>query len=301
MTMPNFLVIGVGKSGTTSVHTYLAEHPQIAMSAVKEPNFFQFGELEQPPPLNGNPYPYAIQTLTAYQALFAGLPPAALRGEASPSSFEARACDRISRYLPAAKFICLLRQPVDRAYSAFAMHIRCGKEPEMDFRRAYQDSTRRWEQRFEGFLSPYACHNAAWYVERLQDWLARFPRQQLHIRLYDDLKADPVGLMRKVYAFLGVDDSFSPDVSRIHNQGTGIRNASLNQFIRQNNPLKQWLRPWLPQSLRQKITRRLTSLNQTPLPPLDPALRNELTRPQNADILRLQDLIDRDLTHWLVE
>lgn len=301
MTMPNFLVIGVAKGGTTSLYTYLNQHPQIAMSAVKEPDFFEFGEVDQPPPLNFAPYPYAVQTLPAYQALFADLPATALRGEASPSNFEARACERISRYLPDAKFICLLRQPVDRAYSAFAMHIRRGKEPETDFRRAYQNSACRWEQHYEGFLPPYACRNAAWYVERLQDWLARFPRRQLHISLYDDLKADPAGFVRKVYAFLEVDESFSPDVSRIHNQGTGIRSQSLNRFIRQNNRLKQWLRPWMPRPLRQKLTHWMTNLNQSPLPPLDPQLRRELTMPQRDDILRLQGLIDRDLTHWLAE
>ncbi|PDV98288.1 sulfotransferase family protein [Candidatus Chloroploca asiatica] len=301
MTMPNFLVIGVAKAGTTSLHAYLNQHPQIAMSQIKEPDFFEYGEVDQPPPASSAPYPYAIQTLTTYQALFADLPTTALHGEASPSNFEARACERISRYLPNAKFICILRQPVDRAYSAFAMHTKRGKEPETDFCRAYQDSARRWQKRFEGHLPAYACRNAAWYVERLQDWLARFPRQQLHISLYDDLKDDPVTFVRKVYAFLEVDDSFTPNVSQIYNQGAGIRSTSVNQFVRQNNRVKQWIRPWLPQPLRQKITRWLTNLNQVPLPPLDPSLRNELTRPQHDDILRLQDIVGRDLSNWLAK
>ncbi|PDV98289.1 hypothetical protein A9Q02_22410 [Candidatus Chloroploca asiatica] len=174
-----------------------------------------------------------------------------------------------------------------------------GSEPEKDFRSAYLSADQRWEQRKETTLELYL--GAAWYVERLQDWLARFPRQQLHISLYDDLKDDPVTFVRKVYAFLEVDDSFTPNVSQIYNQGAGIRSTSVNQFVRQNNRVKQWIRPWLPRPLRQKITRWLTNLNQVPLPPLDPQLRRELTMLQRNDILRLQDLIDRDLTHWLAE
>lgn len=300
MTMPDFLVIGVAKSGTTSVYRYLAEHPQITMSAIKEPSFFEFGETDQSPPLNFAPYPFAIRTLADYQALYMNLPANVLCGEASPSNIEARACQRISRYLPAAKFICLLRQPVDRAYSAFAMHRKLGNEPINDFYRAYQESACRWEERFNGVVTFYAYRNAAWYVERLQDWFARFPRGQLHIGLYDDLKTDAIDYMRKVYAFLEVDDAFTPNVAQIHNRGSGIRSRSAVRFVRQNTPVKQWLRLWFPHPVRRKIACWVNRLNQSTLPPLDPQVRQELTLAQQEDILRLQELIGRDLTHWLV-
>jgi hypothetical protein len=298
--MPDFLVIGVAKAGTTSIYHYLAQHPQIAMSAVKEPHFFEFGEPGQPPPSLYPPRSWSVTTLPGYQGLFAGLPANRRLGEASPSNIEARACARISRYLPAAQFICSLRQPVERAYSAFNMQVRRGNEPEPDFRRAYLDSPRRWAGRFELGLSTYAYYDAGWYVERLTDWLTRFSRQQLHIALYDDLAADPVAFMRAIYAFLEVDDGFLPDVATAHNRGSSVRSGRMVWLFKRKT-LRQWASRLIPRPARRRIGRLLRQINAAPMPLLDPALRSELTRPQHDDILRLQDLIGRDLSNWLAK
>jgi hypothetical protein len=296
--MPNFLIIGIAKAGTTSIYQYLAQHPQIAMSSLKEPDFFEFGEHDQSPP---SIYPFrswSVATLTDYQALFTALPATMRLGEASTSNIEARACARISRYLPSAQFICSLRQPVERAYSAFSMQLRRGNEPEPDFRRAYLDSPRRWAGRFELGLPTYAHFDAGWYVRRLIDWLTRFPRRQLHIGLYDDLTAAPVAFMRSLYAFLEVDDRFLPDVSIAHNRGSGVRSARISWLLKRQ-ALRRWVGWLLPRPVRRHLVTSLHQLNRMPIPVLDPGLRNELTRPQQDDILRLQDLIGRDLTHWL--
>lgn len=299
MSMPDFLVLGPGKTGTTSLYSYLAEHPQISVSAIKEPNFFEFGEPDEPPRPVSPQRAFAVKTLAAYQALFADSHPVKMRGEASPSNIEVRACFRISRYLPTARFICSIRHPVERAYSSFAMHRRDGDEPEADFLLAYRDSARRWERRFEEALVPYARRNARWYVERLRDWFARFRRQQFHIGLYEDLKTDSASYVRSLYGFLEVDDSFIPDLSAVRNQGHGVRSMGVNRFLREDATVKRWLRPWVPGSARRAIVRRLLDLNRAPLPPLDPQIRWDLTLPQRDAILRLQDLVGRDLTHWL--
>jgi hypothetical protein len=297
--MPDFLVIGVAKAGTTSLYHYLAEHPQIHMSPVKEPNFFQFGEPEQEPALGFVPRQRVVSTLPAYQALFAGASEGRICGEASPSNFEVRACCRINHYLPNSRFICILRQPIERAYSEFAMHSRHGWELEPDFRTAYLDTPRRLQQPFEERLPAYASRDAGWYVSRLEDWFERFRRHQFSVGLYEDLKADPMTYVQAQYGFLGVDDSYAPDVTQIHNQGTGIRCSRLNRFIRANGLLKRWLRLGIPPLPRKAIVRWLLEVNRTSLAPLDSELRRELTAPQRDSILRLQDLIHRDLTCWL--
>ncbi|PDW00165.1 hypothetical protein [Candidatus Chloroploca asiatica] len=99
MMMPNFLVIGVTKSGTTSLYNYLQEHPQIFMSPIKEPQFFEYGEAEKLA-LEFPARPWAIQTLDAYQSLFSAVTTEKVIGEATPSNFHARACKRIYEYLP---------------------------------------------------------------------------------------------------------------------------------------------------------------------------------------------------------
>jgi hypothetical protein len=294
--MPDFLVIGFGKSGTTSIYHYLAQHPQIAMSAMKEPNYWAFGDAIL------SSRPSGVCTMTEYQALFADLPPGRRLGEASPSNISERACLRISQHLPSAQCICVLRQPVERMYSLFGMKVREGGEPEADFRRAYLDSLNNAAYRSKLHLRNYAADGAAWYRERLTDWMTRFPRRQLHIALYDDLVADPAAFMRGVYTFLGVDNGFVPNISKIHNQGTGVRSVRMSWLL-MNNPVIKWAKriskPCISPSMRRYVRTKLKSMNQAPLPPLDPQVRDELTRPQHDDIMRLQDLIGRDLSSWL--
>lgn len=298
MTMPNFLVIGPAKCGTTSLHAYLAQHPQVFMSPRKEPHFFEFGEIEESP-LEFKPRPAAVQTLAAYQALFAGAASGKAIGEASPSNFHARACRRIRHCLPDAKFICVLRHPVDRQYSAFLTRRLQGTEPIADFAAACHDGRRHSEQRQRLGLEAY--RGAAWYVERLQDWFTRFERRQLHVALFDNLKADPVGLMRQLYGFLEVNDPFLPDVSRIHNQASVLRSPALHRFLRSDSLLKRLVRQVTSQGARRRTSRWLRQWNHAPPPPLPPDLRRELTAAQDDDIVRLQDLIGRDLSAWRAE
>lgn len=296
--MPNFLLIGVAKSGTTSVYAYLAQHPQIFMSSVKEPDFFEFGEAEQTP-LNFPGRHWAIQTSADYQALFQDVDRQRAIGEASTSNIEARSCQRIQHYLPDGKFICILRQPVDRSYSAFLMQRLRGNEPEKDFVTAYSDSTRRWKQRFETRLPHYL--DAGWYVSRIQDWLTRFSQDQIYIGLYDDLLTNPATFMQTLYVFLDVDSEFVPNVSIVYNRGAGTRSSLIVRLLTHNMRLKPLIKLIAPQPMRKKAAQFLRNWNQTPVPTLNPQVRKALTLPQRDDILRLQDLIGRDLTHWLVE
>ena len=297
--MPNFLVIGVGRAGTTSLYHYLAAHPEIGMSSVKEPNFFEFGEPEQPPPSTILAKNFGVARLDDYQKLFAGMEHFKRRGEASTLNFEARACHRIQSYLPQGKFICSLRHPVDRAYSAFAMWRAAAIEPERDFRTAYTATEQRWHQRYERSLPAYGSQDATWLVQRLTDWLQRFPREQFHIRLYEDLRNDPIRYIHDVYEFLDVDPSFQPDVAHIYNRGMRVRSQRLQRILTQVAPRPNHLRHFPLLAPYARIIRWVRRLNRAPTALLDPAVRRELTVPQCDAILRLQDLIGRDLTHWL--
>lgn len=296
MTMPDFLIIGIAKSGSTSVFAYLTEHPQIHKPPIKEPDFFEWGEPEKPPHEIHRGSERAVQSLEAYQALFADVPPGKLCGEASVSNMNPRACERIQQYLPNAKLICLLRQPVDRAYSAYAMHAQRGSENMPDFRRAYLDKT-RYGKRKKGDERPnYALMDASWYVKRLEDWFSRFSRDQIYIGIYDDLKKDSTAFMCSLYGFLGVDQSFIPQINQIHNRSYGTSSVYLSWFLRLLVTRSRIHWPGFIYAFDKKVR----IINRKSLAPLDPAVRRELTIPQHEDIQRLQDLIGRDLSHWLV-
>jgi hypothetical protein len=144
--MPNFLVIGAGRSGSTSLYHYLAQHPQIFMSPVKEPKFFALEghALDFRGPGDERIRVDTTTTLTAYRSLFDGVRGELAVGEASTLylSHEA-AADAIARHVPEMKLIAILRDPAERAHSAFQHLTRDGYEPLANFEDALCDEPRR--------------------------------------------------------------------------------------------------------------------------------------------------------------
>ncbi|HYF40037.1 MAG TPA: sulfotransferase, partial [Gemmatimonadales bacterium] len=125
--LPNFIVIGAAKAGTTALYWYLAEHPQIFMSPVKETNYFAYEVDASGQLVYGDPedHQFPIRTRAEYEALFAEAGPASAVGEASPIYLECpQAAGRIQSAIPGALLVCCLRHPVDRAYSDYLMHLR---------------------------------------------------------------------------------------------------------------------------------------------------------------------------------
>ena len=127
VTLPNFVVIGAAKAGTTALYWYLAEHPGVFMSPVKETNYFAYGLDAGGQLVYGDPdvHRFPVKSLGAYEQLFENVGSAAVVGEASPIYLECpQAAARIRELLPAARIICSLRQPMERAYSDYLMHLR---------------------------------------------------------------------------------------------------------------------------------------------------------------------------------
>src|SRR5688572_7713518 len=130
MVMPNFLIIGAAKAGTTSLYSYLNQHPQIFMSPVKEPNFFALeGEkLNFRGPGDAQVINrYSITQLESYRAHFKGITQETCIGEASTLYLDhPKAVERIQHYTPKARLITILRDPVERAFSNFLHAVRDG-------------------------------------------------------------------------------------------------------------------------------------------------------------------------------
>ena len=119
--LPNFLIIGAAKGGTTSLYHYLNQHPQVYMSPMKEPRFFA---LENEKLNFQNPdkaiNKTSVTSLSEYYKLFDGVTNETAIGEASPLyMYSTKAVERIAHYVPTAKLIAILRNPVDRAYSCY--------------------------------------------------------------------------------------------------------------------------------------------------------------------------------------
>ncbi|PLS87415.1 MAG: sulfotransferase [Actinobacteria bacterium] len=297
--MPNFLVIGAAKAGTTSLYHYLNQHPEVFMSPVKEPKFFAL-EGEKPDfrgPGDREAWREAISSLDAYQALFEGVTDEKVVGEASPLYlYSEKAPARIKHHVPEARLIAVLRDPVERAYSQFLHKVRDGKEPLADFARAIEAEEGRVKENWA-----YGWHykRRGFYYRQLSRYYAMFGPEQIRVYLYEDLKGDPAGLLRDVYGFLGVDDSFVPDMSLKHNVSGIPKNRLVHSLLRGRNPVKAALKPFLPRRLRKRLLVNLQGRNLTEPPGVAPAVRRALIEEYREDVSKLQGLIGRDLSGWL--
>jgi hypothetical protein len=289
--LPNFIVIGAAKAGTTALYWYLAEHPDVFMSPKKETNYFAYGRDGQGRLLYGDPeyHQFPVQSLSEYEQLFEGAGGAVAVGEASPIYLEApQTATRIREVLPEARLICSLRHPVDRAYSDYQMDLRRrGRElnPAHDLMRG----------------SSWARPDSRWmqigrYYQPLKRYFDRFPREQIHVFLFDDLKRDPVKTVQGIYRFLEVDSGFLPDFEAPHNQGGMPANRMLEGFF-SNERLRSAVWPLVPKRAANWI-RRIRSRNLRPAPSLPAELRRELTSELRDDILQTSELIGRSLDHW---
>ena len=298
MTMPNFLVIGAAKAGTTSLYNYLKEHPQIYMSPHKEPRFFA---------LEGKPIDFQgpgdltrfkfVTNIESYLALFEEVYHEVAIGEASPwYLYVPQAPKRIKNHIPNAKLIAILRDPVERAYSNFLHAVSEELEPLNDFTQAMEAEEERirhnwsyrWHYKQKGF-----------YSVQIKRYYALFDRDQIRFYLYDDFITSPMSVMQDIFRFLGVDDTFVPNTSQKHNVSRLPKNKMLDKLFRQPNSMKSLLKPFFPSSLRKQVKTNLINLNFQKKPQLLPEVRKQLIEEYREDILRLQELIQRDLSAWL--
>lgn len=295
--MPTFLVIGAAKSGTTSLHSYLGQHPDVFMSRTKELQFFPW-EGQRPEPRGPGDAAWAASVITSveeYRSHFADAAGYKARGESSPSYlYFPRAAERIRHYIPDAKLIAVLRHPADRAHSHYLMLRRWGWET-LSFEEALAAEERRTR---EGWGHTWQYLRRGFYGAQLATYLELFRREQLKVYLYDDLLADPVGLAQDIFRFLGVDDAFAPDVSRRHNVAALPRHRGLNDYLTSPSPSRALIRRLLPDGLARRVGDRVRRLNQT-RPRLPGRLRRRLIDRYREDVVKLQEIMRRDLSHWL--
>ena len=292
MTMPNFLIIGAMKSGTTALYYFLEQHPQIYMSPVKEPNFFCSGGQESWDS-------ESVTRIRAYQHLFKGVSDEKAIGEASHCYlYEPQAVARIQQHLPDAKLVAILRNPVDRAYSHFLHMVRNGTEPLTDFVQALrEEETNAYQNRS---LQDYVGRGR--YYAQLKRYFDAFDRKQLKVYLYEDLTNAPIDTLQDIFRFLGVDDSFVPDVSLRRNVSGYPKYKTLDKFLSRPSSVKDALKVYLPARLRWRLSKAFDDLKTRNLvqpPAVQPEVRRQLVEVYREDILHVQELIQRDLSGWL--
>ena len=217
MALPDFLLVGAPKCGTSALHAALRRHPQVFLPEVKEPKFF-LGD--GPPPTTGGG-PGDVETWGEqvwrredYEALFDPAPEGTRRGEGTVFYlYDTDAQDRIRALVPDARLIAVLRDPVERAHSNWA-HLRgAGLEPEADFLTACDLEPGR---RAAGWAPFWHYVAAGRYGEQVEALLRRFDREQVLLLSYRDLSEAPLCTLDRVCVFLGVEPGHVEDVPRHH-------------------------------------------------------------------------------------
>ena len=288
MTLPNFIMIGVAKAGTTSFFHYLDEHPQVYMTPIKATNYFGYEDArdwkwqdEGEAPMLRN---FPVHTMEEYEAAFSGANGETAIGEASPQYFRCpTAAQRIHDALPHAKLILSLRNPAERAFSGFMMRTRRG------------EAVRGFHE--ELLTLDFSHVKEGFYYDRLKRYLDLFPREQMKIYLFDDLKKGASDLIRDLYGFLGVDTDFNPDTSVRHNPGAVPKVRWLNQIFF-NPRLIGLTKAIVPESFQEGL-KKVQQMNLKPMPKLTPNMRADLMKFYRDDVHKLETLIDRDLSVWL--
>jgi len=291
VTLPNFIVIGAAKAGTTALYWYLAEHPAVFMSAVKETNFFAYNVDAEGRLLYGDPdvHRFPVKTQEEYEGLFRDVGGATAIGEASPLYLESpQAPVRMRALLPGGRIVCSLRHPVDRAYSDYLMYLRrrgrsFDSARELSAGAAWARPDSRWMQ-------------VSRYHGQLERYFDVFPREQIHVLLFDDIKQNALGATQAVYRFLDIDPTFAPDMDTPHAPGGVPASPMLEGFLARS-AITSALRPWMPTRAANWV-RRLRARTLRKAPALPPAVRKEVTACFRDDIRRTADLIGRSLDHW---
>lgn len=288
MPLPNFLIIGANKAGTTSLYRYLGEHPEVYMSPAKEPGFFAFDVGQQPG--EGD---HAIGgSLETYLGLFDGVRDETAIGEASTRYLAtATAPARIRATVPDMRLIAVLRNPVERAFSAYSTRVFEGTE-HATFAEAVADDLDR-RARGEGSQRFYVA--LGFYGAQLARYLEHFDRERLRVYLYEDLVADPASMLSDVYAFLEVDPTFAPDTTARYNRTRHHPRSMALARMSVPRPAMTLARTVVPVRLRAALRRKLSRV-----PELPDDVRRLLVDVYRDDVLLTQDLIDRDLSRWLV-
>ena len=293
---PNFIVIGAMKSATTSLYTYLKQHPDIFMTKVKEPMFFNNFNQNTDFKVLGNKSK-KVNSLLDYFSMFSSVENESAIGEASPSYiYNENAPHLIKEHLLDVKIIAILRQPTDRAYSNFLHTKRADRENVNSFEQAIKIE----KERISDNWSPlYHYIQKGFYSVQLKRYYNLFPKENIKVYLFEDVVKAPKETLKDIFKFLNVDENIEIDVSKKSNvSGTpkGILGFILKKMRYYNLMPKFAISDYLPTFIINLLFKSVYKDTEK----LDSVLRKELTdKYYREEILKLEKLIDKDLSNWL--
>jgi hypothetical protein len=291
-TLPNFFIVGAARSGTTSLDRYLSQHPEIFITSRKDAHFFASEHFPCTGPGDEVMKRKVMLDKAEYAQLFAGVTGEKAVGESSafylclPGTAE-----RIAQAVPDAKIIMMLRDPADRAYSAYMLLIRDGRET-FSFE---EGLSREEERKQQGFEPMWWYKELGLYYSQVKRYLEVFGTERVKVLLYEEFYADPGQALREIFAFLGVREDVNINTSVRYNAAGVPKSRRLHtllyKLIDNPNALAKHVKPALAWKAMSKFLLR-------PVPMMNPQINAQLKTYFTEDVGKLEELLCQDLSCW---
>jgi hypothetical protein len=294
---PNFFIVGAANSGTTSLYTWLKQHPEVFLPALKEPHYFA----QVRPSFEQRYLRTYVTEETAYLKLFRRGAVYRVIGEASPSYlFDAEAPLRIHSVVPQAKIVILLRDPVERAHSHYLMDVREGVQ-DRDFYQAVEED---WYRSQKGWGRSHLYVELGLYAKQVDRYLSTFGSQQVLILMFEEMKGaahNGKSALAKVLRFLDVDVSYLDQIDTSYAENSfGVARWSWARRLAGSNRVRRVGQILVPPSLgsNQAVKRLIFQrffVKPGPRPEVDRRARDFLCSIFDPDIRALEERLDRRL------
>ena len=305
MKKPNLFIVGQPKSGTTALHQFLGQHPEIFMSSVKEPHYFCPDFHSESDQYYDSCRFFDFREESEYLQLFAKVKDEKVAGESSTNYLYSQvAASQIHQFNPEAKIIIVLREPAKFVYSLHSHYVKFTEENEPDFDRALALEAQRRQGKFTSprVTSPSYLYYSerVKYYEQVKRYYDLFDRAQIKVVIFEEFRAQNAKIYREILEFLAVDPEFTPIYDAI-NVNKEVRFQGLNNLV--NNPIlknisKNLLSQEFNEFIRDKVVEKLL-WHKVPKSKMPAEIEVKLMQQYCSEVLKISELIGVDLnTKW---
>lgn len=294
--LPDFLIVGASKSGTSSIYHYLKQHSEIFLSNIqKEGRYFSQMEGNFSGPGDTRVDAAITRNIEQYNALFQDYNNEKAVGDISPEYlwFHEKAIPLIKSVLGNdVKIIIILRSPVERAYSGY-LHFKRDKRETLSFEEALEKEDERLQK---NWIWAWQYKNSGLYYEQVKAYLDNF--RNTKVIVFDDFRENPQKVLTEICKFIGLDTDFDFDTGYKYNVSGDPKNPVLYK-LETSRGMVNFIKKLVPQKAVQFLKNRFTGEKQMTRQEMNPETRKQLVEFFRDDVLKLEQLIQRDLSHWL--
>lgn len=305
MKKPNLFIVGQPKSGTTALHQFLGQHPEIYMSSIKEPHFFCADFHLESDRAYGKQRFFDFRNESAYLQLFAKADQEKIVGESSTNYLYSHvAAEKIYTFNPDAKIIIILREPAKFLYSLHSHYVKFTEENEPDFLTALAKESDRTQEKH---LSPrvtspsYLYYSQrVEYAQQIKRYYNRFQPEQIKVVIFEDFKSANQLVYREILKFLGVNSNFIPQYDAV-NVNKEVKYSAINNLV--NNPLvknitKNLFSQEFNEFVRDNIVEKFL-WHQAPKASMPEEIKTQLMLQYKPQVVEISELLGIDLvTKW---